>query len=133
MKMAVSMMKRFSIGLAVVLPLLALAAPGFAQSAAQGTAPSGDAARGKQIFLKDACYTCHGTTGAGGGFAGPKLAHDGLTYDEILQQLRHPQAQMPPYTAKILPDSQVADIVAYIQSLSQGPTPTGKDIPLLNQ
>ncbi len=115
------------LGFIAVLPLLAFAAPAFAQGPA-----AGDAARGKDIFMKDACYTCHGTAGEGGA-AGPKLAHDGLNADAIKQQLREPQASMPPYTAKILSDAQLADIVAYIQSLSQGPAPNPKDIPLLNQ
>lgn len=98
---------------------------------AQGAA-AGDAARGKQVYMKDACYTCHGTVGEGGA-AGPKIAHAGLSADAIEHQLREPQAQMPPYTAKILSDAEAADIAAYIQSLSQAPAPAAKDIPLLNQ
>jgi mono/diheme cytochrome c family protein len=50
-----------------------------------------------------------------------------------MQQLRHPQTRMPAYSDKVLPDKDVADIVAYIQSLSQGPKPSAQDIPLLNQ
>jgi ubiquinol-cytochrome c reductase cytochrome c subunit len=107
---------------------IALATPALAQST-----PPGDAARGKVIFMRDACYTCHGTTGASTSFVGPKLAHAGLTAGSIMRQLRHPQAQMPAYTEKVLPDSDVADLAAYIQTLQQGPTPTGKDIPLLNR
>jgi mono/diheme cytochrome c family protein len=114
------------LGLIVALPLLAFAVPAFAQG------PAGDAARGKDIFMKDACYTCHGTVGEGGAF-GPRVAHTGLSADAILQQLRNPQAQMPPYSATILSDSDAADVVAYVQSLSQGPAPNPKDIPLLNQ
>jgi mono/diheme cytochrome c family protein len=123
-------MKHF--GLVLALPLLVLAAPVFAQSAGQGTAQAGDAAHGKQLFMRDACYTCHGTAGEGGA-AGPKIAHTGLPAAAILHQLREPQAQMPPYTAKILSDSDAADVVAYVLSLSQGPAPNAKDIPLLNQ
>ena len=106
----------------------AFATPVFAQGSA-----GGDAAHGKQLYMSDACYTCHGTTGAGGGPAGPALAHQGLPAEAIIQQLRHPQARMPAYTDKSLPDKDAADIVAYIQSLSQGPKPGAKDIPLLNQ
>jgi mono/diheme cytochrome c family protein len=105
---------------------LSWAVPAFAQTAA-----SGDAAHGKQLFMAEACYTCHGTTGAGGGPSGPALAHQGLAPEAILQQLRHPQTRMPAYTDKVLPDKDAADIVAYIQSLPQGPA--AKDIPLLNQ
>jgi mono/diheme cytochrome c family protein len=123
------MMKQISLAVAVVLALAApaLAPPAFAQGAA-----AGDATRGQAIFLKDACYTCHGTTGTGGA-AGPQLAHGGLTFDAIKQQLRTPQTRMPSYSEKILSDAEIADITAYIQSLSAGPRPTGKDNPLLNQ
>ena len=105
---------------------LAFAPAAFAQGAA-----AGDSGHGKQLFMADACYTCHGTTGAGGGPAGPALAHQGLSPEAILQQLRHPQARMPAYTDKVLPDKDAADIVAYIQSLPQAPA--AKDLPLLNQ
>jgi ubiquinol-cytochrome c reductase cytochrome c subunit len=117
-------MTRFSL----VWLSIALATPAMAQGASPG-----DVARGKEIYMRDACYTCHGTTGASTSFVGPKLAHAGLTAGEILRQLRRPRAQMPAYTEKVLPDSEAADVIAYIQSLSQEPAPTGKDIPLLNR
>jgi mono/diheme cytochrome c family protein len=111
---------------------LSFAMPAFATLAfAQGGASAGNADHGKQLFLADACYTCHGTTGGGGGPAGPALAHQGLSPEAILQQLRHPQTRMPAYTDKVLRDKDAADIVAYIQSLPQGTA--AKDIPLLNQ
>ncbi len=110
------------------LLIFALTAPVLAQQPAPG-----DAARGKELYMRDACYTCHGTTGASTSFMGPKLAHSGLTAALILRQLRHPRAQMPAYTEKVLSDKGAADIAAYVLSLSQGPAPTGKDIPLLNQ
>ena len=112
----------------LVAVTMSLTMPAFAQGAA-----SGDAAHGKQLYMSDACYTCHGTTGAGGGPAGPALAHQGLPAAAIIQQLRHPQGRMPAYTDKILPDRDEADIIAYIEALSQGPKPSAKDIPLLNQ
>jgi mono/diheme cytochrome c family protein len=111
--------------------IAAIATLAFAATASAQSASSGDATHGKQIFMQDACYTCHGTTGAGGGPAGPALAHQGLSPEAIMEQLRHPQARMPAYTDKILPDKDAADIVAYIQSLPQGPA--AKDVPLLNQ
>jgi mono/diheme cytochrome c family protein len=106
--------------------LLLLATPALAQN-------TGDAGRGKDFFMRDACYTCHGTTGAGGGaLGGPRLAHAGLTPNAILNELRHPRAAMPAYSEKILSDSEAADIVAFIQSLSPAPAPDAKIIPLLN-
>ena len=118
-------MKRFPVTLALSVALIA---PAWAQGVS-----SGDAARGKQIYMRDACYTCHGTTGASTSFVGPKLAHAGLTAGQILRQLRHPQAQMPAYTEKVLTDSDAADLIAYVLSLSPGAAPTGKNIPQLNQ
>jgi mono/diheme cytochrome c family protein len=121
-----TMKKHPIIGLVIVLGVVTLALPSFAQSAA-----TGDAARGKQLYLADGCYACHGTTGAGGGFSGPKLAHDGLSPAAILQQLRQPQAQMPAYTEKVVPDQDAADIIAYIQSLSATPAPAPSAIAIL--
>ena len=118
-------MKAMILGLAVAALVSASAA--HAQSAA-----AGDAARGKELFLNNGCYACHGTTGAGGGPAGPRLAHDGLPAEAILQQIRSPATQMPPYTAQVLPDKDAGDIIAYIQSLSAQPAPTAANIPLLN-
>ena len=112
----------------VAIILTALAAPVYAQTIAPG-----DVARGKDIYMRDACYTCHGTTGASTSFVGPKLAHAGLTANRILRQLRQPSAQMPAYTEKVLSDKDAADLIAYVLSLSKGPAPTGKDIPLLNR
>ena len=103
-----------------------LATPALAQNA-------GDAARGKELFLRDNCYTCHGTTGAGGGaLGGPRLAHAGLTPNAIVNELRHPRALMPAYTEKVLSAAEAADIVAYIQSLSREPGVNAKNIKALN-
>jgi mono/diheme cytochrome c family protein len=107
--------------------LLLAATPAIAQT-------GGDAGRGKDLFMRDGCYTCHGTTGAGGGaLGGPRLAHAGLTPNAILNELRHPRALMPAYSEKILTDAETADIVAFIQSLSRAPEPDAKSIKLLNQ
>src|SRR5579871_547298 len=107
--------------------LLLTALPAWAQT-------GGDAGRGKALFLRDNCYTCHGTTGAGGGaLGGPRLAHAGLTPNAILNELRHPRAAMPAYSEKILSDAEAADIVAFIQSLSRAPESDAKSIKLLNQ
>jgi mono/diheme cytochrome c family protein len=106
--------------------MMLIATPALAQST--------DAARGKELFMRDNCYTCHGTTGAGGGaLGGPRLAHAGLTPNAILNELRHPRAAMPVYSEKILTDAEAADIVAFIQSLSREPEPDAKRIKLLNQ
>ena len=45
--------------------------------------------------------------------------------------VRHPAGQMPPYTAKVATDAELADIRAYLVSVP-APVPV-KSIPLLNQ
>lgn len=90
----------------------------------------GDPVEGKRLFLAYGCYQCHGTTGAGGGPAGPALAPHPLPLEGVKAKLRTPSGRMPVYTSAIVTDAQIADIVAYLQSI-----PSGKpaaDIPLLN-
>jgi mono/diheme cytochrome c family protein len=108
---------------ATVLALLSMA--GFAAE------PREDAVEGKRLFLAYGCYQCHGTTGAGGGMAGPKLAPNPLPVEVIKAKLRTASGRMPVYTAAVLTDSEIADMVAYLQSIPRG-TPA-EDIPLLNR
>ncbi len=116
-------MRSLTLRVALVLGSLAVAA-------AAGAAPQDNAQRGRQLFLRDRCYTCHGTQGAGGGIAGPKLAPDPLPFEAVLMQLRAPVARMPLYTRTVLSDADAADIYAYLKSVPSGP-PAAR-IPLLN-
>ena len=109
-----------------VLVLAAASATAFAQ---QG-APSGDAARGKALFVQDGCYACHGTAGHGEPY-GPRLAPKPLPWAAVIAQVRHPRASMPPYTAQALPDQDLADIYAYLAAIPAGRS--AKDIPLLRE
>jgi mono/diheme cytochrome c family protein len=90
----------------------------------------GDPVEGKRLFLRDGCYQCHGTTGAGGGVAGPKLAPNPLPLEGVRAKLRTASGRMPVYTPAVVTDAQIADIVAYLQSIPAG-TPAA-DVPLLN-
>jgi mono/diheme cytochrome c family protein len=116
------------------LVLAAVLASGFAAAVpvlAQD-APKGDAAAGQKVFLADGCYECHGRVGEGGAFNGPApiLAKTKLPFDAFKGQLRNPANDMPPYPDTLVSDQQVADIFAYLQSLS-GPRPVS-DVPILN-
>jgi ubiquinol-cytochrome c reductase cytochrome c subunit len=90
----------------------------------------GDAVEGKRLFFRDGCYQCHGTTGAGGGIAGPKLAPNPLPLEAVRAKLRTASGRMPVYTPVVATDAEIADIVAYLQSIPTG-TPAA-DIPLLH-
>jgi mono/diheme cytochrome c family protein len=97
----------------------------------QETAPPGDAVNGKRIYLADGCFECHGHVGQGGAFLGPApgVAATQLPYDTFRQQLREPSNNMPAYAEVVLPDKEVADIYAYLQSLP-GPR-EAKDLPAI--
>ena len=96
------------------------------------TAPKGDPANGRKVYLADGCFQCHGRVGQGGLMTGPApiLAQTKMPYAAFTRQLRYPINDMPPYPVDLLPDQEVADIYAYLQSLP-GRRPV-KDIPILN-
>lgn len=89
--------------------------------------PSGNATRGKEIYLATGCYQCHGTQGAGG--AGPRLAPSPLPIEAFKLQLRHPRIRMPVYTNVVMSDADIADIYAYLLTIPKGKT--AAEIPML--
>ncbi len=92
-------------------------------------APSGNAQHGKTLYVSDGCYECHGYAAQGGAGTGPKLGPNPIPYAAFSFQVRSPRDEMPPYTAKVLSDADLADIYAFVQSLPQPPKPDS--IPLL--
>jgi mono/diheme cytochrome c family protein len=99
---------------------------------AQDAAPQGDAASGKRIFLKEACFTCHGRVGEGGAYNGPApiLAHTALPFEAFKGQIRNPINDMPAYSGAVLSDKDIADIYAFVRGLPGPGSP--KSIPILN-
>ena len=115
--------KRFAFA---ALAMAVLCASGLAVAAAQ-VGPQGDAANGKQIYLRDACFTCHGRSGQGGVFRGPApiLAHTALPFDGFREFVRDPPGDMPAYSEAVLSDKEIADIYAFIESLPGPGGPKG--------
>jgi mono/diheme cytochrome c family protein len=96
-----------------------------------GAALAADAARGKILFTqKYGCYECHGTEGQGSPVTGPRLAPNPIPFETLSAFVRTSSGAMPPYREQILPNEDLADIYAYLQSIKPGPDP--KSIPLLN-
>ena len=96
-----------------------------------GAAQAADAAHGKILFTeKYGCYQCHGTVGQGG-VTGPKLAPSPIPFETLSAFVRTSSGPMPPFRESVLPNGDLADIYAYLQSIPAGPG--YKDIPLLNQ
>jgi mono/diheme cytochrome c family protein len=95
-------------------------------------APAGDAVRGKALYMKNMCYTCHGTAGQGGDRgSGPRIAYDVWPWEGFAQQVRRPRESMPRYDPLHLSDAELADIYAYVASIRPGAK--AKDIPLLRE
>jgi ubiquinol-cytochrome c reductase cytochrome c subunit len=105
--------------------LAALGAGMFAATFSFAQAPAGDAAKGKVLFMKNGCYECHGTVGQGG--TGPRIAPRTAS----LAYVRKPAGGMPPYTPKVMPDAELADVLAYIMTIPA--PPPAKGIAILNQ
>jgi ubiquinol-cytochrome c reductase cytochrome c subunit len=80
--------------------------------------------------MKIGCYQCHGNEGQGGSSAGVRIAPAPmLAFRAFTSYIRAPRGEMPPYTAKVVPDENVADIYAYLAAI---PAPPAVDsIPLL--
>lgn len=125
-------MKTFQLTGFMAIAALTMIASARAQTptpAAQ-TAPAaaGNADAGKKLFVSYGCYQCHGYEGQGGA-AGPRLAPRPLPLAGFSRYVRRPTNQMPPYTEKVVSDTDLANIHAYLQSR---PTPPPvQSIPLL--
>ncbi len=103
-----------------------------AHAQSSDAAPNGNAPNGKKLFKSDGCYECHGTEGQGAQQTGAaRIGPPQLSFDGFQSYIRKPTGQMPPYTSKVVPDQDAADIYAYLKSIPM--PPKGKDIPLLNK
>src|SRR5665213_965946 len=69
---------------------------------------------GKDLYdRKYLCSACHGFSGQNG--VGARLVPMKLTQAAFMKYVRHPHdtpTGMPPYTAKVMPDHELADIYA---------------------
>jgi mono/diheme cytochrome c family protein len=112
----------------MIATLLGAQAPGPVSKA--GSAPAGNAQNGKTLYVSYGCYECHDREGQGGAGTGPRLAPKPIPFVAFSAYTRHPSGQMPPYTAKVVSDKDLADIYAFLRSIPQ--PPPVKSIPLLN-
>ena len=104
--------------------VLLLGATGVAQtppSQATAAAPAGNAENGKLLFVKYGCAECHGREGQGAPISGPRIAPGPLPFAGFARYVRAPRLQMPPYTAKVVSDQELADIHAYLRARPRPP------------
>ena len=82
-------------------------------------------ARGRQYFNGFNCVGCHGTNGGGG--MGPALSNQFFKYGnqpgQLYNVIAHGAPLGMPAWGTVLPDSTIWDIIAYIQSISNAPSP----------
>jgi mono/diheme cytochrome c family protein len=80
--------------------------------------------RGRETFVRVGCYQCHGRE-AQGASTGPRLGPDPLPLAQFTRAVRTPRNQMPPYSTKILSDTELADVYAFVSARPR-PTPLGR-------
>lgn len=119
-------------GTIAALMMFLVSSLGSADEATADSTKAGNATNGRRIYLAVGCYECHGRQGQGGNFnyATPILAQTKLPLEAFKALVRLGPNDMPAYTQAVLSDQDVADIHAFLSSLS-GRRPS-KDIPLLN-
>lgn len=105
----------------------ALAASAQAPEPPANAAPAGNADAGKKLFDSVGCYQCHGREAQGSSATGPRLGPRPIAFAAFSRYVRQPTGQMPPYTAKVVSDSDLANIYAFVRAR---PEPA-KGIPLL--
>src|SRR5262245_19864007 len=110
--MRVSLVIAVTITLAWVVSARAQNAP--AQPAT--SAPSGNADEGKKLFVSYGCYQCHGREAQGSSATGPRLGPKPIAFTAFSRYVRRPTGQMPPYTAKVVSDADLANIYAFVQA-----------------
>jgi mono/diheme cytochrome c family protein len=113
--------------LILVISICTLGFSTHAQTPAADQTPAGNADTGKKFYAQYGCYQCHGYAAQGG--TGPRLAPRPLAFPAFSKYTRQPSGEMPPYTVKVLSESQLADIYAFLRTV---PAPPPVDsIPLL--
>jgi mono/diheme cytochrome c family protein len=84
--------------------------------AAPSTTPVGNAVGGKQVFAA-ACASCHGGL-AKGSDKGPPITPPPARYQAFVTSVRQPSGAMLPVDKATVSDTQLADVYAFLRSLS---------------
>jgi mono/diheme cytochrome c family protein len=85
---------------------------------------------GRNVYMQNQCYSCHGTHGQGGERnAGPRIAPNPFPFAAFEMQLRKPRSVMPRYTERDIDAARLKDLYAFVQSMPAAPALSS--IPLL--
>ena len=89
---------------------------------ARAQAAPDDIERGRQLFMANGCYSCHGTVGQGGERSGaPKLAPDTHPFEAFRVLVRTPREAMPRLDPRYVSDEQLRTMHAYLAAIPKGP------------
>ena len=102
-------MLRKALLISAVLALLMILVAGTAMAA-------DDAVKGKTLWEAKNCKSCHGALGEGK-YAGPRAGDTRVAADWV-KQARTPRANMPAFTAAQVSDQDLADMLAYMKTLT---------------
>src|SRR5260370_30812668 len=83
--------------------------------------PAGNIQTGKKLYISYGCFECHGRQAEGTSVGGPRLGPNPISFPAFSTYVRKPTGQMPPFTAKVTSDADLADIYAFLQSLPHPP------------
>lgn len=88
-----------------------------------------DPAIGQQLWAEKPCMSCHGASAEGN--IGPRLAGTGLSFDQVLLQVRTGAPPMPAFSEGEISNLEVRHIYAWLQSLAQPTATSGQsgDVP----
>ncbi len=99
-------------------------------AAACAQAAADEVERGRQLYMANGCYSCHGTAGQGGERSGaPKLAPEPYPFEAFKVLVRTPREAMPRLDVRHVSDEQLLSIHRYLASIAKGPG--AKDIAVL--
>ena len=82
---------------------------------------AGNIQTGKKLYISYGCFECHGRQAEGTSVGGPRLGPNPISFPAFSRYVRQPTGQMPPFTAKVTSDADLADIYAFLQSLPHPP------------
>ena len=84
-----------------------------------GTAFAQDEAEaGRELFMANQCWQCHGTEGQGG--AAVRIAPTLYPFEAFAQFVRHSNL-MPAYSPNVLSDEQLRQIFEYVRTMPEPP------------
>ena len=103
--------------------LLALILTSTARTVAQApaVAPAANVDEGRKLNVSYGCYQCHGYEGQGSTATGPRLGPRPLPLASFSRYVRRPTGQMPPYTTKVISESDLAKIHAFLEARQAPP------------